>query len=365
MPEKDLASRAVVGTAAPSFEVDCVDSARLTPRRVNNLDFLGRWLTLVFYPRDFSFVCPTELTAFSARQAEFQQRECELFGVSVDSIELHQEWLARPESDGGLAHLRFPLGSDVDGALSRAYGVWVDDEEISARGLFIIDPSGDLQYAVIHNLNVGRSVDEVLRVLDGLRTGGLCPASWTTADGTMDVERALKPGSVLGHYRIRSQVGSGTFGTVFAAMDLRLQRIVALKILKRDIVQARESLLIEARSAARLNHPNVCTVYAIDEEEGLPVIAMEYLDGKTLSQLIAEGISRDDAVDIATQIASGLAAAHQQALVHGDLKPANIMVGADGATKILDFGLAMNVSRPGVAPQGELPASDETGSTLR
>ena len=177
---------------------------------------------LMFYPRDFTFVCPTELTAFSARRPDFDKRDCALFGVSTDSIELHREWLATPPANGGVGSLQFPLMSDPEGTAARAYGVWIERQQVSARGLFLIDPAGILQYAVVHSLNVGRNPNEVLRVLDALQTGGLCPASWTLADGTIDAEKALRAGTVLGSYRIREKLGSGTFGTVFAAWDLRI-----------------------------------------------------------------------------------------------------------------------------------------------
>jgi eukaryotic-like serine/threonine-protein kinase len=152
----------------------------------------------------------------------------------------------------------------------------------------MIDPDGVLQYAVIHNLNVGRNPEEVLRVLDALQTGSLCPASWTSADGTIDPELALQPGRILGHYRIRHRLGVGTFGTVFAAWDLRLERMVALKVLKRKVYESRDAVLAEARAAARVNHPHLCTVYSVEEQDGLPLIVMEYLQGRTLAQVISE-----------------------------------------------------------------------------
>ncbi len=328
-----------VGGAAPAFELPCVDAEGGPERRVRLEDYAGRWLVLIFYPRDFSFVCPTELTAFSARIADFQKRDAVLLAVSVDSLELHREWLTTPPRRGGLGPLQFPLGSDPDGRAARAFGVWDPDKKVSIRGLFLIDPDGVLQYAVIHNLSVGRSADEVLRVLDALRTGGLCPASWTSADGIIDPEKALQPGSVLGHYRIRAPLGSGTFGTVFSARDLHLERLVALKVLKRNISESREALLNEARAAARLNHPHVCTIYAVEEADGLPLIVMEHLDGQSLSQRIDEGLERTTALRLAAQIAQGLLAAHQQQVVHGDFKPANVMV-TDAGAKILDFGLS-------------------------
>ncbi len=160
----------------------------------------------------------------------------------------------------------------------------------------------------------------------------------------IDAEQALVSGSVLGHYRIERRVGDGKFGSVFAAKDLKLQRRVALKVLKRKAHESRDVLLSEARTAARLNHPNVCTIYAVEEEDGLPLIAMEFIDGVVLSDAITAGLPSDTTLRLAHQIAKGLAVAHQQNVVHGDLKPANIIVNHDQVAKILDFGLAKNRS---------------------
>jgi alkyl hydroperoxide reductase subunit AhpC/predicted Ser/Thr protein kinase len=363
---------AKVGQAAPEFALACADARDEQRGLVQSSEYAGRWLMLIFYPRDFSFVCPTELTSFSAHGLDFHQRGCELLGISVDTVELHREWLSTSPTDGGLGSLQFPLASDPDGAVARAYGVWVDEKQVSTRGLFIIDPAGLLQYAVVHNLNVGRSPAEVLRVLEALQTGGLCPASWTSADGTIDPERALQPGRILGHYRIQQKLGAGTFGTVFAAWDLRLERNVALKVLKRNISESRDAVLAEARAAAKVNHPHVCTVYAVEEEDGLPLIAMEYLAGRTLSQEIAAGLPRDVARHLAAQIAAGLFAAHSQQVVHGDLKPANVILSGDGSAKILDFGLTgtprasriADGGRPQDRPRATAPADSSQAPEL-
>lgn len=331
-----------VGRPAPDFELHAVDAAAPDERLFRLRDVAGEWLMLIFYPHDFSFVCPTELTAFSARATEFASRNCRLLGVSVDSLDLHREWLTTPPEDGGLGPLQFPLASDRDGELARRFGAWDAEKELAVRGLFIIDPHGILQYAVMHNLSVGRSPDEVLRVLDALQSGGLCPANWARADGTIDPEQALQPGRVLGHYRIRRLIGDGSFGTVFEAWDLRLERAVALKVLKRKISESRDMLRDEARAAAKLNHPHICTIYAVEREDGLPVVAMELLPGSPLRELLDAGLPRDRALTLAGQIASGLAAAHAQNVIHGDLKPANIMVTPEGGAKVLDFGLSVS-----------------------
>ncbi len=340
---------ATVGHLAPNFETLAITAVDAVPRRIQRTDYTGRWLLVVFYPRDFSFVCPTELIALSARIDDFRQRNCELLAVSVDSTDLHGEWLATPTEDGGLGPLQYPLASDPDGEMAQAFGVWVPEKQVSTRGLFIIDPDGLLQYSLIHNLSVGRNADEVLRVLDALRTGGLCPASWTRADGTLDAEGALQPGRILGHYRIREKLGEGSFGTVFAAWDLRLERMVALKILRKSLGESRESLLMEARTAAALNHPNVCAIHTVDIEDGLPLIAMEYVEGRTLDDLIQGGLDADSIRRLSDGIARGLATAHDQDVVHGDLKPANIIVSAEGEPKIVDFGLARSHARLAVS----------------
>lgn len=343
-----------VGKPAPEFTLDCVSVQDAAVGRAALRDYAGRWLVLIFYPRDFSFVCPTELTSFSANLADFAERECDLLGISVDTIEMHREWLTTSPSDGGLGPLRFPLASDPDGSVAGAYGVWIDDKQVCTRGLFVIDPEGVLQYSVKHNLSVGRRPDVVLRVLDALRTGGLCPANWTSADGNIDPEKALRPGRVLGHYRIRQSVGSGSFGSVFAALDLRLERMVALKVLKRNVFESRGEVLAEARAAAALDSPNICTIYAVEEEDGLPVIAMEYLDGPSLSKRIEQGLDRGAALQLARQIAAGMADAHECGVVHGDLKPANVIVTARGIAKIVDFGLANASTRTGDPQAGKL-----------
>ncbi|WP_437191254.1 protein kinase domain-containing protein [Planctomicrobium sp. SH527] len=338
---------ACVGQTAPDFALEFVISGVDQVQLVRRQEFAGRWLILLFYPRDFSFVCPTELTAFSARLEDFQQRDCEILGISSDSVEMHREWLNTPPADGGLGPLRFPLGADVTGQVARQYGVWDAKNQVALRGLFIIDPEGTLQYTVVQNLSVGRNTDETLRVLDAVQAGGLCPAGWTSADGQFDAEALLRPGTALGHYRIRSQLGSGSFGNVFEAWDTRLERVVALKVLHSQGIDARSEAILEARSAARLNHPNVCTIYAVDEVDGMPIITMERLHGVPLADLLGNGpLERHRFLRLATGMASGILAAHQQGVLHGDLKPANIVITDDGQPKILDFGLARSNRQP-------------------
>jgi eukaryotic-like serine/threonine-protein kinase len=352
-----------IGRPAPNFDLECTIAEDTSSfDRVQLEDYQGHWLMLVFYPRDFSFVCPTELTALSARHAELTDRECKVLGVSVDSIELHQEWLETPPANGGVGPLRFPLASDPDGHVARAYGVFSEEKRLALRGLFLIDPDGLLQYQVVHSLGIGRSVDEVLRVLDALRAGGLCPVSWTLGDGTIDPALSLEPGRVLGRYRLRRELGRGGFGFVFETWDLWLQRLVALKVLRPGTKADMAAMLREARAAAAISHPAICTIHAVDVEDGLPVIAMELLRGPTLAERIEEGpMPVAEAVAIARQVAAGLAASHDQGIAHGDLKPANVML-VEGGAKILDFGIARRIFQPDGT--GEHVSMDEEGGEV-
>src|SRR5262245_690176 len=199
-----------VGKRAPQFELPCTRGPG-SARRVGIADYRDRWLILVFYPRDFSLVCPTELTALSARVEELRRRGCDILGISTDPIESHEQWIATPRARGGLGEIHFPLASDRDGAVARAYDVYLEPQRVALRGLFIIDPNGVLQYQAVHNLSVGRRSDEVVRVLTALQSGGMCPEDWCMDCATLDPTRALAPGNMFAHYRIVAEVGHGTF----------------------------------------------------------------------------------------------------------------------------------------------------------
>lgn len=336
-----------VGRRAPDFDLPTTRGAGREQARVSLADFDDRWLALVFYPRDFSLVCPTELTALSARVGDFDQRHCCLLGVSTDTLDTHDRWIATPVTQGGLGGLEFPLASDTDGVAATAYGVYQERQGICLRGLFIIDPNGVLQYQAVNSMAVGRRADDVLRVLAALDSGGMCPADWQPDTAPLDAAAALRPGSMFANYRIASELGTGSFGTVFRALDTTLDRIVALKVFKAANAQRWDTALYEARAAAALHHPNVCAVYAVDSSEGTPGIAMEYVDGPTLRELLDAGpLSGDQVVRLAQQMASGLAAAHAARISHGDLKPANVMVTEDEVVKIMDFGLARRAPKP-------------------
>src|SRR2546423_1847122 len=155
--------------------------------------------------------------------------------------------------------------------------------------------------------------------------------------------------TTIAHYRIIEPLGSGGMGAVYKAHDEKLHRVVALKVLPPDAIMQedrRRRFLQEARAASALNHPHILTVYEVGEADGKPYMVMEYVQGETLRQRIAaRAFVIKDALEIALQVAEGLAKAHEHGIVHRDLKPENLMVNRDGYAKILDFGLAKLIER--------------------
>jgi peroxiredoxin 2/4 len=167
-----------VGKRAPDFDMPSTKDMKSLKDNVKLSDFKGKYLILFFYPLDFTFVCPTELKAFNERYDEIKKAGAEIVAVSTDSVFSHRAWINTTEDKGGLGSLKYILASDITKDVSRDYGVLLEDQGIALRGLFIIDAEGILQYQVVHSLNIGRSVDETLRVLEAIKTGGLCGANW-------------------------------------------------------------------------------------------------------------------------------------------------------------------------------------------
>jgi eukaryotic-like serine/threonine-protein kinase len=169
-----------------------------------------------------------------------------------------------------------------------------------------------------------------------------------------------KPGENISHYRIVSAIGAGGMGEVYLAQDTKLDRKVALKVLPEDVVANAERLRRfeqEARAASALNHPNILTIYEIGEVNGKNYISTEYVDGKTLRDIMrSDSLTLHQAIDIAAQTASALSAAHEARIIHRDIKPENIMVRPDGLVKVLDFGLA-KLSEPGAVATGSEDAT--------
>lgn len=167
----------LVGRKAPDFTMNACKGDGSGFTEVSLKDYEGKWLVMFFYPLDFTFVCPTEITSYSKRVDEFNKEGAEVLAVSVDSEHSHKAWI-----NSSLGKVNFPIASDITKQVSNDFGVLLEDEGVALRGLFIIDPEGKVRYSVIHDNNIGRSVDETLRVLKALKTGGLCPADWAEGD---------------------------------------------------------------------------------------------------------------------------------------------------------------------------------------
>jgi alkyl hydroperoxide reductase subunit AhpC len=171
--------QAKVGEPAPTFTLDAVVGKDF--KKVSLTDYRGKWVVLFFYPLDFTFVCPTEIRGFNEKLDAFNKLNAVVLGASVDSKFSHLAWIKR----GDLGDLNYPLLSDFNKEIAERYGILDEKEGVALRGLFIIDPDGVLQYQLVHNLSVGRSVDETLRVLEALQTGELCPLGWHPGQKTL------------------------------------------------------------------------------------------------------------------------------------------------------------------------------------
>jgi peroxiredoxin (alkyl hydroperoxide reductase subunit C) len=181
------AAAPLVGSAAPDFKAQAVFDQEFVELTLSQ--YKGKYVVLFFYPLDFTFVCPTEITAFSDRHAEFAAINTEVLGVSVDSQFTHLAWIQTDRKEGGLGDLNYPLVADLKKEISEAFGV-LTDEGIALRGLFIIDREGVVQHSTINNLAFGRSVDETLRTLQALQyvqnnPDEVCPAGWKPGEKTM------------------------------------------------------------------------------------------------------------------------------------------------------------------------------------
>lgn len=176
----------LVQQSAPDFKGVAVVNKEF--KEISLKDYKGKWLCLFFYPLDFTFVCPTEITAFSDRIEDFKKMGCEVVGVSIDSQFSHLAWINTPKNQGGLGDIRYPLLADVNKTACRAYQVLLDGG-VALRGLFLINPEQKIAYQVVHDLGVGRSVDETLRVLEAFQYvaahGEVCPANWKKGADTM------------------------------------------------------------------------------------------------------------------------------------------------------------------------------------
>ena len=178
---------AQIGQPAPSFTVEAYDRTQdgneeKMFRTISLEDYRDKWVCLFFYPLDFTFVCPTEIVSFNDALDDFEDRECVVLTASTDSVYSHKGWC---DSHDDLGKLKYPMLADTTHELARSFGVLKDDQGIAYRGVFLIDPQGIVRWMAVHDLGVGRNVEEVLRVLDALQTDELCPCNWKKGEETL------------------------------------------------------------------------------------------------------------------------------------------------------------------------------------
>lgn len=185
---------AKIGQPAPDFTGKAVVDRQFKDLKLS--DYRGKYVVFFFYPLDFTFVCPTEIVAFSDRVEDFRNINCEVIGCSIDSHFTHLAWINMPRKEGGLGEMKIPLVADVTKKISKDYGVLKEDDGIAYRGLFVIDDKGILRQITINDLPVGRSVDETLRLVQAFqftdKNGEVCPAGWKPGSDTIipDVEKS-------------------------------------------------------------------------------------------------------------------------------------------------------------------------------
>ncbi|HEX7047050.1 MAG TPA: peroxiredoxin [Gammaproteobacteria bacterium] len=175
-----------VGDKFPEFKLKAAVSNKMDDDAfidVTHESYAGKWKVVFFYPKDFTFVCPTEIAAFGKLNGEFADRDAQVLGGSVDNEFVHVAWRQQKEE---LRDLPFPLISDLNRKLSSALGILDEEEGVAKRATFIVDPDGIIRFSMVTDMNVGRNPDEVLRVLDALQTDELCPCNWKQGEETLN-----------------------------------------------------------------------------------------------------------------------------------------------------------------------------------
>lgn len=180
----------LVGKTAPNFKAEALVNGE--KKTISLDDYKGKWKILFFYPLDFTFVCPTEITAFSDASDKFRENNCELIASSVDSFFSHLAWTKQARSEGGIGNVNFPIIADMKKEVATDYGVLIEESGVALRGLFLIDDHNIIQHSTINNLSVGRNVDEALRLLEAYqftaKHGEVCPAGWNKGDDSMKAD---------------------------------------------------------------------------------------------------------------------------------------------------------------------------------
>ena len=177
-----------VGEKFPSFSLTACVGTEKDPKKafktITDLDYPGKWKVYFFWPKDFTFVCPTEITGFGKLNKQFEERDAQVLGGSIDSEWVHHAWR---NNHPDLKNLPFPMLSDIKRELCEQLGILDPKEGVAQRAAYIVDPEGVIRFAYVTDLSVGRNPEEVLRILDALQTDELCPCNWHKGEDTLQV----------------------------------------------------------------------------------------------------------------------------------------------------------------------------------
>jgi alkyl hydroperoxide reductase subunit AhpC len=234
--------KAKIGQIAPLFTCDAVVDNEIT--NVSLDDYAGKWTYLFFYPKDWTFVCPTEIISFSDRLGEFHDLNAEVLGVSCDSVNSHLAWIQHPRKMGGLGNLRYPLLSDMTKSISAAYGALMEDVGFPLRASYIINPEGKLLHLSMNQPDVGRSVDEALRLIKAYqhaeKHGEVCPANWTPGAATIVPDPVLSQD----YFGTGATEAKGTSGTGSSKSDSAVVNVATPDELDR-IVKSGKKVVVQ------------------------------------------------------------------------------------------------------------------------
>ncbi len=333
--------RASVGRPVPDISVMYAGARLSLAGDLKIADRRGRWLFLVLLPPDNHPGCAGEIAALEAHANVLRGRGCEVIAVASSPS---SEPDPRPLSPwrgaaGTVGALRRAV--DPDGEVARVFGVEGPVRASGCRAVFLIDPAGVLRMSQTADCCLGQGSLDPGRILAAFQGADDCPRKGSSA---LDLPAAPPPvlGGRFGPFVIEERIGEGAFSTVYRARDTRLDRVVALKLLQPGQHVDLAVVLHEAKVGATLSHGHVCTIYDVLESTGTPMIVMELLTGGTLiDRMVGGPLGTRRARSVVRGMALALQALHGAGVVHGDLKPGNVMFTADGVVKLVDFGVAL------------------------
>jgi alkyl hydroperoxide reductase subunit AhpC len=355
---------AAVGRPVPDVEMLCEVPGDRANRSLRLRDRDGQWALVAFLPPARHHGCEGEIAALDAHANLLRARGCEVFAIATSSraenpIDLGSSWHAEGGTVGLLRRV-----VDRDGRLARAFGVYGVVVESGCRSVFLVDPGAVLRFQLTSDSCLGQGIVEPSRLLNAVRASEECPRQLDGLPAGPAVAPAPVPGRRYGHFTVEERIGQGAFSVVYRARDTRLDRVVALKILRPGRHLDLAVMLHEAQVGATLSHPHICAIYDVLEATGTPMIVMELLAGGPLAERMKDGpLGSRGTQSVIRAIVRALRALHAAGVVHGDLKPGNVMFSDDDTPKLVDFGVALLDGRR-LLPTGSGGDSDvRSGST--